>query len=168
MLQVVFATSKLIAVQYDCRLEPVGWLYRTGPEFRQQSCPATPPHASTMTTQACNLQGRVPAGPIYVQRQDGTAYCEADETEIARMIAAGIVEGLGPSSGIIKRLRMICTEVEGIERMAAIPLPKRVQETPGSIMSMASKEVFKEHLGESGLWCYTLLRNRNISLECRA
>jgi hypothetical protein len=116
-----------------------------------------------MTTQACNLPGRIPAGPIYVQRLDGTAYCEADPVEINRMVLAGIVEGLGPSSGVIKRLRMVCTEAEGLVRMAAIPLPKRAQETPGSINSMASRTVFRESLGDTGLWAWCHLANRRMS-----
>lgn len=98
-----------------------------------------------------------------VQRLDRSTYIEGSEIEIARMIAAGIVEGVGPKSGRIDILRMICGEAEGMERMKAIALPKAPQESAGSITSMASREVYRETLGESGHWCWNFKANRNLS-----
>jgi len=117
-----------------------------------------------MVTQACNLPGRIPGGPIYVQRQDGSAYCEGDEEEIGRMVRACVVEGIGPRSGVIRRLRIICTESEAIEKLSAIRATEpRITETPGSITSMASQEVYRQPL-DTGYFVWQHKRNRGLRL----
>jgi hypothetical protein len=114
-----------------------------------------------VTTQAVNLPGRIPAGPIYVQRFDGSAYCEADPEVIARMVSARVVEGVGPRSGRIDRLRIICTEEEAIQRLQAIS-ESQPQEEPGSITTDASREIFREKLNEGLNWTWCHRRNRNM------
>lgn len=111
-----------------------------------------------------NLAGRIPAGAIRVQRADKTTYVESDAEEILRMIKAGVVEGAGPRSGRIDILRITCTQEEAIERMKAVPIERRPEESPGSITSMASREVYREVLGESGHWCWNFRANRKLSL----
>lgn len=116
-----------------------------------------------MTTQACNLPLRIQPGPMKIRRSDGTPYIEYDEAEIARMIAAGIVEGIGPRSGRIDALRMLCSEEEALVRISSIPLDRSRFETPGTITSMASREVYREALGESGCWAWNFKSLRNMS-----
>ena len=79
------------------------------------------------------------------------------------MILAGVVEGVGPRSGRIDLLRIICSESEVIERLQAIRAAESWMETPGSLMSMASKTVFKEQLSDT-LRCWTHRANRRLSL----
>jgi hypothetical protein len=113
-----------------------------------------------MTTQAPNLIGRIPVGPIRVQRADKTTYMADDAEEVMRMIVAGVVEGIGPRSGRIDILRIIVPDAEALKRMAAVPIDKRPEESPGSITSQASREVYREVVGDSGLWCWSFRRNR--------
>lgn len=115
-----------------------------------------------MTTQACNLVGRIPSGPIYVHRFDGTVYCEGDPDQVSRMVKAGVVEGIGPRNGCIKRLRITCTEDEAVKRLQAVSEPSH-EENPGSITSMASREIFREILGDSGGWVWCHKANRNMT-----
>lgn len=112
-----------------------------------------------MTTQACNLPGRIPGGPIYVQRFDGTAYCEGDREAVDRMVKAGIVEGIGPRSGRIDRLRITCSEDEAVKRLQAVFEPTH-EENPGSITSMASREIYREKL-DAG-FCWNFKQNRTV------
>lgn len=114
-----------------------------------------------MTTQAQNLAGRLPVGPIRVQRADKSTYVENDAEEVVRMVKAGIVEGVGPRSGRIDILRVTVPHDEAVKRMAALPMD-RVTESPGSITSMASREVYREVVGESGHWCWNFRANRTV------
>lgn len=112
-----------------------------------------------MTTQACNLPDRIPSGPILVQRADKSSYMEADEAAIARMIKAEIVEGIGPPSGRIRILRVTCSEDEAVKRLQAVFEPSH-EENPGSITSMASREIYREKL-DSG-FCWNFKANRTV------
>ena len=87
---------------------------------------------------------------------------EANEAEVSRMILAGVVEGVGPRSGRIDVLRIICTEAEAIERLAAIRRAESAEaETAGSVTSQASREVFREQLTDT-LRCWTFKRCRDL------
>ncbi len=115
-----------------------------------------------MTTQAMNLPGRIPAGAVRVQRPDKSTYVEHDEAEVARMIAAGIVEGVGPRSGRIDILRITVSEAEAMAAIAIVRSGEApsIEERPGSIMSMASLAVFRESL-DDGHFVWQHKRNRN-------
>jgi hypothetical protein len=115
-----------------------------------------------MTTQAANLASRIPAGPIRVQRADKSTYVENDLEIVLRMIKAQVVEGVGPRSGRIDILRITCTEAEATQRMKDVPLDRRAEESPGSITSMASREIYRETLGESGCWTWNFKQNRTL------
>ena len=117
---------------------------------------------SKMTTQALNLMERLPALPIRVQREDRTTYMEDSLEEVLRMVKAGVVEGVGPRSGRIDILRITVTHEVAVERMKAVPAEKRPEESPGSITSMASREVYRETLGESGCWTWNFCANRTV------
>lgn len=114
-----------------------------------------------MTTQACNLPDRIPAGPMLVQRADKSSYVESDEAAIARMIKAEIVEGIGPPSGRIRILRITCSEDEALKRLQAVFEPSH-EENPGSITSMASREIYREKVNEEGLWTWNFKQNRTV------
>lgn len=118
-----------------------------------------------MTTQAVNLPGRLPSGPIRVQRPDHTTYIEASDTEINRLVEAGIVEGVGPSSGRIDILRITVTNEEAISRLAAVTRPDTVMEKPGTITSMASREVFKEILADGVHWVWSHKKSRGLKFR---
>lgn len=80
------------------------------------------------------------------------------------MVRACVVEGIGPRSGVIKRLRIICTETEAIERLSAIRAAEpRIAETPGSITSMASQEVYREAL-DTGYFVWQHKASRRLKL----
>ena len=115
-----------------------------------------------MTTQAPNLLERLPALPIRVQREDRSTYMEDSAEEVLRMIKAGVVEGVGPRSGRIDILRITVAHEVAVERMKAVPMDKRPEESPGSITSMASREVYREVVGDSGHWCWNFKRNRTV------
>ncbi len=115
-----------------------------------------------MTTQAANLSDRLPSGPIKVQRPDKTCYVEACPVEINRLIASGIVEGIGPRSGRIDVLRITVTQEEAVARLAAVTKPETPVEKPGSITSGASREIFKEILADGIHWVWTHKKNRNL------
>lgn len=100
--------------------------------------------------------------PIRVQRADKTTYWESDAEEMVRMLKAGIVEGVGPRSGRIAILRVTCTDAEAVARMKALPVDKHIEQSAGSITSQASREVYRETVGESGNWCWSFRRNRNV------
>lgn len=100
----------------------------------------------------------MPAAPIYVQRADKTTYIEADQAAIARMVNAGIVEGVGPRSGRIRILRVICSDDEAISRFASLAT---APEPRGSITSQASREIFRERLGDTR-WCWCHIKNRGL------
>ena len=87
---------------------------------------------------------------------------EDSAEEVLRMVRAGIVEGVGPRSGRIDILRITVTHEVAVERMKAVPMDKRAEESPGSITSMASREVYRETLGESGHWCWNFKQNRTL------
>ncbi len=114
-----------------------------------------------MTTQAINLQGRISDGPIRIVLADKTAYFEHDADEVRRMIKAQIVEGVGPSSGRIIFLRVIYANDEAVRRLSELPVDRPPEESPGSITSGASREVYRETLGDSGCWCWDFKKNRN-------
>ena len=118
-------------------------------------------HQLFMTTQSENLAGRIPPGPIRVQRVDKSTYVEHNPEEVARMVKAMIVEGVGPRSGRIDILRVIVSDEEAVKRLSDIPFDRPPEQSPGSITSMASREVYREVLGESGHWCWDFKRNRN-------
>jgi len=119
---------------------------------------AIPHYPHKMTTQSANLLERIPALPIRVQRFDKTTYWETDAEEMLRMIKAGIVEGVGPRSGRIDILRVTVTQEVALDRMKAVPVEKRPEESAGSITSMASREVYREKLENH--WCWAFKRNR--------
>jgi hypothetical protein len=94
---------------------------------------------------------------------------ESNEAEIARMIAAGIVEGVGPRSGRIDVLRIICTEIEAITRLAALRQTECI-ETAGTITSQASREIYREPLADGHkVWAFKRQSNRQQSspAQCR-
>lgn len=115
-----------------------------------------------MTTQSPNLAGRLPVGPIRVQRADKSTYMETDAEEVLRMIKAQVVEGVGPRSGRIDILRITCTADEAIRRMSEVPVERRPEESPGSITSGASREVYREKMDDGLHWCWAFKRNRNV------
>ena len=115
-----------------------------------------------MTTSSINLSSRIPSGPIRVQRPDKTCYVEASQSEIHRLIESGIVEGVGPRSGRIDILRITVSEDEAVERLAKVTKQQIVQEKPGSIIGDASREVYRETLGESGHWVWTHKTKPNL------
>lgn len=121
--------------------------------------PSFPPHFR-MTTQAENILQRLPGVPIRVQRFDRTTYWETDAEEMVRMLKSGIVEGVGPRSGRIDLLRITCTQDEAVKRMKEVTI-ERIQESAGSITSMASREVYRESL-QDGHWCWAFKANRTI------
>lgn len=100
-----------------------------------------------------------------MQRLDKSTYF-ADPTEITRMIAAGIVEGVARNSGRLVLLRMLVSEAEGVKLMGLIPIAGKTHETPGAITSMASREVYRERLGDEGRWAWAFKANRNLSGAC--
>lgn len=108
-----------------------------------------------MTTQAENLAGRIPVGPIRVQRADKTTYIATDPEEVMRMIVARIVEGVGPRSGRIDILRITVPDDEALKKMASVPVERRPEESPGSITTMASREVYREKL--ESRWCWSFV-----------
>lgn len=112
-----------------------------------------------MTTQAASILQQLPGVPILVHRFDRTTYWETEAEEMLRMLKAGIVEGVGPRSGRIKYLRITCSQEEAVKRMKEVPVD-RIQESPGSITSMASKEVYREGLTD-GHWCWSFKRPRS-------
>ena len=113
-----------------------------------------------MITQAENILQRLPGVPIRIQRFDRSTYWETDPEEMLRMLKCGIVEGYGPRSGRIDMLRITCTQQEAVERMKTVVV-ERIQESAGSITSMASREVYRESL-QDGHWCWAFRRNRTI------
>lgn len=113
-----------------------------------------------MTTQAVNLLDRLPVGPIRVQRDDKSTYVEHDAGEVFRMIKSGIVEGVGPRSGRIDILRVTVTSEEAVKRMSEVPVERKPEESPGSIITMASREVYRERLADEIHWCWSFRRNR--------
>lgn len=115
-----------------------------------------------MTTQAVNLPSRLPSGPIRIQRPDKSCYVEASRTEIDRLVEAGIVEGIGPRSGRIDLLRITVTEEEAVAKLAKIARPDTPVEKPGSIMSGASREIFREILADGIHWVWTHKLNRAL------
>jgi hypothetical protein len=115
-----------------------------------------------MTTQAPNLLERLPALPIRVQREDRTTYMEDSLEEVLRMVKAGIVEGVGPRSGRIDILRITVTHEIAVERMKAVAIDKLPEESPGSITSMASREVYRETLGDGISWTWNFKQNRTL------
>jgi len=121
-----------------------------------------------MTTQAVNLAGRIPAGPIRVQRADKSTYVEHDASEVFRMVKAGIVEGVGPRSGRIDILRVTVSDEEAVKRMSEVPVDRKHEESPGSVISMASREVYRERLPDEIHWCWSFRRNRNAFEEVAA
>ena len=98
-----------------------------------------------------------------VIRADGSCYSEADPEELSRMIRAQICEGVGPRSGVIKLFRVICTESEAMERMAAVRAAdsRSYVETRGSLITQASRNVYKEPLPE-GFWTWTFKQLRSF------
>ncbi len=130
--------------------------------------PAIPPSGlperfNPLTTQAVNLPGRLPSGPIRIQRPDHSCYVEASQAEIARLIEAGIVEGIGPRSGRIDLLRITVPQEEAVERLARVSRPETPVEKPGSIASNASREVFREILADGVHWVWSHKRNRSLT-----
>jgi hypothetical protein len=117
---------------------------------------------SKMTTQAPNLLERLPALPIRVQREDRTTYMEDNLEEVLRMVKAGVVEGVGPRSGRIDILRITVTHEIAVERMKAVAMDKLPAESPGSITSMASREVYRETLGDGISWTWNFKQNRTL------
>ena len=115
-----------------------------------------------MTTQAPNLLERLPALPIRVQREDRTTYMEDSLEEVLRMVKAGVVEGVGPRSGRIDILRITVTHKVAVERMKAVAIDKLPEESPGSITSMASREVYRETLGDGISWTWNFKQNRTL------
>lgn len=115
-----------------------------------------------LTTQAVNLTGRLPSGPIRVQRPDKSCYMEASQAEVSRLIEAGIVEGIGPRSGRIDLLRITVPQDEAVERLAKVTRPETVVEKPGSITSGASREVFREILADGVHWIWSHKLNRGL------
>jgi hypothetical protein len=113
-----------------------------------------------MTTQAVNLPGRLPSGPIRIQRPDKSCYIEPSTVEIDRLIESGIVEGIGPRSGRIDLLRITVTQEEAVARLAKLARPESIVEKPGNITSMSSREVFREILPDGAHWTWVHKSNR--------
>ena len=88
---------------------------------------------------------------------------EASQSEVNRLIEAGIVEGIGPRSGRIDLLRITVPQAEAVERLARVNRPEAVVEKPGSITSNASREVFREILADGVHWVWSHKRNRNLT-----
>lgn len=100
--------------------------------------------------------------PIRVQREDRTTYMEDSLEEVLRMVKAGVVEGVGPRSGRIDILRITVTHEVAVERMKAVAIDKLPEESPGSITSMASREVYRETLGDGISWTWNFKQNRTL------
>lgn len=100
-----------------------------------------------------------------IQRSDRSTYIESDEAEVSRMVRAGIVEGVGPRSGRIDILRIVCTEDEARARVAVIRSmePHEAKQPRFSINSQASREIFREQLSD-GFWTWCHKANRGLSL----
>jgi len=135
---------------------------RSGPLIQASSLETLSTPRSKMTTQAPNLLERLPALPIRVQREDRTTYMEDSLEEVLRMVKAGIVEGVGPRSGRIDILRITVTHEIAVERMKAVAMDKLPAESPGSITSMASREVYRETLGDGISWTWNFKQNRTL------
>lgn len=87
---------------------------------------------------------------------------EASQSEISRLIEAGIVEGIGPRTGRIDLLRITVTQEQAVERLAKVTRPDTPVEKPGSITSNASREVFREILADGIHWVWTHKINRGL------
>jgi hypothetical protein len=96
------------------------------------------------------------SAPVRVIRQDSTSYICEDQTMIDQMIIANVVEGVGPPSGRIEKLRMIVAEGEAVKLIAAIERPAALPESPGSITSQASRTVYREKVNDC-LWCWAFM-----------
>jgi hypothetical protein len=97
-----------------------------------------------------------------VIRADKSVYVEGDESAIDYMVKAGVVEGIASRSGVVRLLRMICSEQDAIARMAEVKAAEcAFAPTKGSLLTQASVTVFREPLPD-GFWTWTHCANRGL------
>jgi hypothetical protein len=98
-----------------------------------------------------------------VVRADGSCYVEADPEELSRLIRAQVVEGHGTRNGVIKLLKIICSESEAMERLSAVRAADSQShvETRGSLLIQASRNIYREPLPK-GFWTWTFKQMRSF------
>jgi hypothetical protein len=93
-----------------------------------------------------------------IVRADKSVYVEGDESAIHQMVKAGVVEGIASRSGIVRLLRLVCSEEQALERLAKVRRAESSRETPGYLLGDASRNIFLEALETGRCWTFKQLR----------